>query len=102
MIKPVGGRGKKTPWETKVIRVPDLLEADLDRAIKRLYEAYDQDNTLLDPKFKISLEMVQANQVEVIQEAKKILRSRKSARQSILKLLQVIYGDSITENDLID
>jgi hypothetical protein len=102
MVKPVGGRGKRTPWKTKVIRVPDVLESDVNRAIGILYQSYDQESNLADPNFKICLEMVKANKLEVIQEAKKILRSRKSAKISILKLLQVIYGDGVTEKDLTD
>lgn len=103
MSKPVGGRGKKAPYKTVVIRVPESLASDFKKEIDFYHtlvsegliqpEANSQD--LLKSHGKTDV-----NCMEAIMEARQILKSKKSARQSLLKLLQVMYGDMISDNVL--
>lgn len=79
----VGGRGKKAPYETTVIRVPKPLEHD----VKKLISNYRNEPS--DPLgIKLSVD-------EAIEYAKSILKSKKSARVSLEKLLQVLYNQPI-------
>lgn len=84
MVKPVGGRGNKAPYETTHIRVPVPIKSEVERLIERFREGGDTatQNTLtgLD---------------EAVIAAKGILTSKKSARVSMEKLLTVIYGEKI-------
>lgn len=39
MNKPVGGRGKQSPYPSKVIRVPEILHPLVEEMIQNLYES---------------------------------------------------------------
>lgn len=85
----VGGRGKKAPYDTVVIRIPQPI--------------VNQVNLLVDDfrqNFPASLLQKVITKELAIEEAKKILKSKKSAKQSLVKLLQVLYDDAINEKDL--
>lgn len=105
MNKPVGGRGHKAPYETKILRVPVPLVTDFEGMIEYyrngLAMGIDSEE-LMNRSIAKRLGYTELKKPEALVEAKKILSSRKSARQSLLKLLQVIYGNEITEDDLKD
>lgn len=87
--KPVGGRGKKASYETVVIRVPKPIVNEVQLLINNF-----RDDSFVDiSKKTVPRELA-------IEEAKKILKSKKSAKQSLLKLLQVLYDDKIKEESL--
>lgn len=75
-----GGRGKKADYETKVIRVPLPIVSE----VETLIECFRND--LLDKPFSDSRSLDEA-----IAIANHILKSKKSAKESIKKLLQVLY-----------
>jgi hypothetical protein len=77
--KPVGGRGKKAGYETKLMRVPLPVVS----AIEKIVDDF-RDGSENEPK-QLSFD-------EALQAAKKIMKKKKSARQSLLNLLQDIYG----------
>ena len=88
---PKGGRGKKAPYETKTLRVPvPCLES-----IEKVVTAFHQTGMTEIPNNCLTYD-------EAILEAEKILDSKigktKSAKQSIEKLLQVIYKHSLPLN----
>lgn len=89
--KPLGGRGKKAPYETVIMRVPVPLVPQLEEII---------DNYRNEVVAGIPVTQKLKDRDDVIQEVKKILKFKKSAKQSILKLLQVLYGDDVTEDSL--
>lgn len=85
--KPVGGRGKKANYDTKVIRVPlpvvdevESLIADFRNGNEEQISDKKQDTLTLD---------------EALEAARKVLKSKKSASVSVKKLLQVLYGCEI-------
>lgn len=87
-----GGRGKKAPYNTVVVRVPEPLLEKVETEIANYRQAILSGD--LQPHHQ------EFNKGQIILEAKKILRKKKSAKQSLLNLLQVLYND-INELDLI-
>ncbi len=80
--KPVGGRGKKAGYETKLVRVPLPVLPEVEKAIA-------------DFRSGIEVEQDRLSLDEALEAAKKILKSKKSANESIKKLLQVLYDCEI-------
>jgi hypothetical protein len=96
VLRPIGGRGKKQPYETKVIRVPSPLVPLIDWICDRFYEKktsqlWPDDLTPLEA-FK-ALNLLNLARADIIKASKAVLVSKKSARLSLEKLLQVIFGD---------
>jgi hypothetical protein len=99
----VGGRGVKAPYKTKTLRVP----LDLHGYFSGLVESYRR--KMLEDQSQSPLSVAEyvirrGDLVEppsrIIEEAKKIVKQRKSVKKSITKLLQVIVDPEITESDL--
>ncbi|BAZ36905.1 hypothetical protein NIES4101_28250 (plasmid) [Calothrix sp. NIES-4101] len=117
MNKNLGGRGKKSPYETTHVRLPlpikDRVEAlkslyisgELDNYDKKLHEdseLADRYRNMLtgnnppsvsDKKLPVDLD-------NALAEARSILKSKQSARKSVIKLLTALYGIEITDDDL--
>ncbi len=138
MVKPLGGRGLKAPYETTHVRVPipikasvqalidDFRERQIQSPIKPLTsldeteEEEEEESELSDSEtIKSQAEMIRAyaseihflkhkldelNSLTSLEEAKEsarsILRAKKSATQSFVKLLTSIYQVEITTDDL--
>lgn len=81
-----GGRGKKADYETKTVRVPLPV---LDE-VETLIQCFRDD--LLDKPFSDNRSLDEA-----ITIAKSILKSKKSAKESVRKLLQVLYQVDIVD-----
>lgn len=75
-----GGRGKKADYETKVIRIPLPIVGEVEKLIDNYHHGLSVNDS---SEFK-TLE-------ESIMIASTILKSKKSAKESIKKLLQVLY-----------
>jgi predicted RNase H-like nuclease (RuvC/YqgF family) len=133
MVKPLGGRGKRAPYETTQMRVPIPIKTQLESLIadyreRVLLGTEDQDEDQDEEKegelsdletIKSQAEMIQAYASEIhflkhkleeinpltgLEEAKEsartILRTKKSASQSLTKLLTSIYQVEVTIDDL--
>jgi hypothetical protein len=101
MTKPLGGRGKKAPYETVVIRVPIPLVPNVEQMIEDYRSlVISGENLELDEHSKSTLISTLPTCSEAIEEAKKIVKFKKSAAESLAKLLQVIYRGEITKEDL--
>jgi hypothetical protein len=103
MNKPIGGRGKKAPYNTVVMRIPKPLAEKVERIvdwyrIAALEGIVTQDDLRRLEPWKSEYSCL--GKSEAILRAKEILRQKKSAKQSLLKLLQVLYGLEIDEKDL--
>lgn len=98
MLKNIGGRGCKNAYKTIVKRIPEVIEADVELLISQLqqqiaaqgyvtfnYHRHKPDREILQHTFLLPKEL------EAIELAKEILKSKQSASKSITKLLQVIY-----------
>ena len=84
MTKPSGGRGKKAPYVTTHMRVPEPIKPEVQRLLDRFHghEVDHSENSLT------SLD-------EAMALAQGILLQKKSARVSIEKLLTALYRREI-------
>jgi hypothetical protein len=97
MSKPVGGRGKKAPYETITIRIPEPIRAEVERLSEDFRGLVER--KLADGYSDYVLED-SVHYEKALEEAKKILIQKKSARESLRKLLQVIYGGEVSKEEL--
>jgi hypothetical protein len=81
MSKPVGGRGHKAPYATTHMRIPVPVKEKVEQVI----EEFRSGNVADSSKLFISVE-------DAVNAAQQILKQKKSARESMKKLLMSIYG----------
>lgn len=144
MVKPVGGRGNKAPYESTHVRVPVPIKAKVQALIDEFRDSQveqpnkpltpldesededDEDDEDDEPSEPSDLEIIKS-QAETLQSyafeihalkrdldklntltsledakqtAKTILKAKKSATQSVVKLLTSIYQVDVTVEDL--
>jgi hypothetical protein len=92
MTKPMGGRGKKAPYETTHMRVPLPLKNQIEQLIE------DYRLSILDGIDRPSSELIPIDEALVI--AQKLLRSKTAKNETIAKLLTSIYKTEISKEDL--
>lgn len=93
MIKPKGGRGKKAPYSSVTVRVPEELKAK----VEELVEAYRQfilEGIEVEPEGTVSIGEAKAI-------AKELLASRSTRKDIAVKLITSIYGEEVKPEDLI-
>lgn len=103
MSKPVGGRGKKAPYNTVVMRIPEPLAEKVEKLIdwyriSALEGRITQDDLKRLEPWKSDYSSL--GKTEAILRVREILKRKQSAKQSLLKLLQVLYDSEISEKDL--
>lgn len=91
MTKPIGGRGKKAPYETTHLRIPIPIKPQIESMIEAyrlsVIDGIDSHSDLLPLGDAIEL-------------SKKLLRSKTAKTDTIVKLLTGIYGSEVTKQDL--
>lgn len=87
MNKYKGGRGKKAPYSSKAVRVPEPILGTLERMLDNFYAG----KTEL-PEVYILDSAVAVQQAKEILEQNKV--SKRSTKICLEKLVQVIYSDS--------
>lgn len=101
-----GGRGKRAPYETTHARIPKPLKPLIDKLSAKYRELVEcQINTeglvnsvasCLDEKEPVNkLSDYQLSKEEAVELAERLLRGKKSKKETITKLLTSIYGDDI-------
>jgi hypothetical protein len=92
MNKPLGGRGKKAPYETTHLRIPVPIKADIEKLI---------DNYRLSVIDGIE---THDNGLLSVEDAKlltrKLIKAKTSKIDTLTKLLTSIYGVEITKDEL--
>jgi hypothetical protein len=83
--KPKGGRGKRAPYETTVVRVPDPVLGQ----VEAICDAYRNGEVLPEQKPVTDFESIR----EQVDQWRKIAKVGKDKLQN---LLQLIYGVDIT------
>lgn len=92
MNKPLGGRGKKAPYETTHLRIPVPIKADIEKLIENyrlsVIDGIEfQDNGLMS-----------------VEDAKlltrKLIKAKTSKIDTLIKLLTSIYSVEITKDEL--
>lgn len=117
MNKNVGGRGKKSPYDSTHVRVPLPIKNRVEE-LKQLYvngalEHYDQllkddhekarlyENLLTGSNDKVnSSENPLPSLDDALAQARRLLKQKKSARETIAKLLTGLYNCDVTSDDL--
>lgn len=94
MVKPQGGRGIKAPYTTTHIRIPSDLKAEFEARI----ESY-RENLLTSNKGD-TIEKSLTSLPEAIEVARLLVKSKKSSRQSMARLLTAIYRTDVSFDDL--
>lgn len=92
MTKPMGGRGKRAPYETTHMRVPLPLKNQIEQLIE------DYRLSILDGIDRPSSELIPLDEALVI--AQKLLRSKTAKNETIAKLLTSIYKTEVSKEDL--
>lgn len=117
MSKPVGGRGKKAPYETTHVRIPlpikDRVEQLKEQYIAGSLEYADhltaEDHRLANEyRNLLTSKSSDANSKDklltsldtALVKAKEVLKQKKSAKESIAKLLTSLYGIEVKPEDL--
>ena len=92
MNKPLGGRGKKAPYETTHLRIPVPIKADIEKLI---------DNYRLSVIDGIE---THDNSLMSVEDAKlltrKLIKAKTSKIDTLIKLLTSIYGVEISKDEL--
>lgn len=91
--KLVGGRGHKAPYETTHVRVPMPLKQDVEQLISDYRQKLLTGSTISKDNSLTSLS-------EAKEIARKLVRAKKSSRESMARLLTAIYKTVVTMDDL--
>jgi hypothetical protein len=89
-----GGRGRKSPYTTKVVRIPDPLLKRVEELVNDFYqnEKSTDDQSVLENHVEINQNIEKSiNHALDILAQNKI--SKKSTKYCLEKLLQVLYND---------
>ena len=92
MILPKGGRGKKAPYETITVRIPVPIQLRVEAMAEQYRLSVLEGDEFIEggnPTFDQALEA-----------AIKVARQKKSGKDSLIKLLQVLYGVRVTKEML--
>ena len=97
-IKPKGGRGHTAPYETTHLRVPVPIKDQLQSFIDSYREQVISGQIDPSQQFILSTESSDnkmPSKDKAVEIAKEVLKGKKSARQSLGKLLTSLYGEDI-------
>lgn len=94
MAKPKGGRGKKVPYNSLTVRIPE----DLKDRVESLVEDYRQ--FILDGIQSKNDDIPTIDEIKDL--SKQLLKGRTTRKDIIIKLVTSIYGIVLTDKDLID
>jgi hypothetical protein len=101
MNKPLGGRGKKAPYETKLLRVPVPIVQKVELIIDDYRNLVINGEVSEFEKYpNLAACVTPVSYSEALQRAREIIKSKKSALDSLAKLLQVLYGGTVSKEDL--
>lgn len=84
MSRSAGGRGKKAPYSTTHVRVPEPIKTEVIALIHRFHQEVESETQKMDITLPDALAI-----------AKGILLQKKSARVSMEKLLTALYHTEI-------
>lgn len=89
-----GGRGKRSPYATKVVRIPDPLLKRVEELVNDFYQNEKSTDDQSVPQNHVTFNQ---NREESVSHALDILAqnkiSKKSTKYCLEKLLQVLYND---------
>jgi hypothetical protein len=89
---PKGGRGKKVPYETTTVRIPIAIKDQVEDMANRYRTAVIEGSEFTPGDGGCDLN-------RAVALAKKLLRQKRSAKLTIINLLQVLYNTKLTLKD---
>jgi hypothetical protein len=92
MNKPLGGRGKKAPYETTHLRIPVPIKADIEKLIEN-YRLSVIDGIESEDNGLMSVEDAKLL-------TRKLIKAKTSKIDTLTKLLTSIYRVEITKDEL--
>ena len=92
MNKPLGGRGKKAPYETTHLRIPVPIKADIEKLIEN-YRLSVIDGIESEDNGLMSVEDAKLL-------TRKLIKAKTSKIDTLIKLLTSIYNVEITKDEL--
>jgi len=92
MNKPLGGRGKKAPYETTHLRIPVPIKIDIEKLIEN-YRLSVIDGIETHDNGLMSVEDAKLL-------TRKLIKAKTSKIDTLIKLLTSIYGVEITKDEL--
>ena len=92
MNKPLGGRGKKAPYETTHLRIPLPIKADIEKLIEN-YRLSVIDGIETHDNGLMSVEDAKLL-------TRKLIKAKTSKIDTLIKLLTSIYGVEISKDEL--
>lgn len=98
-----GGRGRQAPYTSTHVRVPDPLKSEVEQLIWKWRELIESGE--FSPTEAVSEVMNVSDNCQIsiddaINQARKIVSQKKSATESLAKLLTSIYGVEVSKEDL--
>lgn len=101
MNKPLGGRGKKAPYETHTIRVPVPILQKVEQMVDDYRNlVINGEESEFEKYPNLAACVTPVSYSEALQRAREIVKTKKSAAESLAKLLQVLYGGTVSKEDL--
>lgn len=98
-----GGRGKQAPYTTTHVRVPDPLKAEVDNLIKSwrtLVDSGEMSPTEATVQVCKPEHLACIDFTEALAIAQKLMKQKKSANDSMIRLLEAIYGVELSKDVL--
>lgn len=89
---PKGGRGKKVPYETTTVRIPVAIKDQVEDMANRYRTSVIEGSEFTPDDDGYDLD-------RAVALAKKLLKQKRSTKQTIINLLQVIYNTKLTLKD---
>jgi hypothetical protein len=93
MNKSRGGRGKKLPYNSVTVRIPENLKSQVEDLVSD-YRQFILDGIENNNDNIPSID-------EIKQLSKQLLKSRATRKDIVIKLVMSIYGIEITDSDLV-
>lgn len=93
MDKPKGGRGKKAPYSSVTVRVPE----DLKETVEALVSDYRQ--SVLEGIEIKSSSIPSIDKIKLL--SKQLLKGRSTRKDIVIKLVTSIYSVTLTDEDLL-
>jgi hypothetical protein len=93
MNKSKGGRGKKLPYNSVTVRIPENLKSQVENLVND-YRQFILDGVETNNDNIPSID-------EIKELSKQLLKSRATRKDIVIKLVMSIYGIEITDNDLV-
>lgn len=103
MVKYLGGRGKKAPYTSIVIRVPEPITDKVNSLIESYKSSFDSQETcneFTNINDTIDFDSITISKQELLELASKIIKTKQSGKKSVIKLVTTLLNNNITDEEI--